>query len=97
MSKAKPKAAPAATTQDTEPSFEDALTRVESIIERIETGQIGLEESLTEYERGVHLINLCRARLDQAQQRVEDLTKKLETVDTDEPLSTPSDEEDDHT
>ncbi len=58
-------------------SFEDALTDVESIIERIESGQIGLEESLGEYERGVALINHCRTVLLKAQQRVDDLTAKM--------------------
>lgn len=58
-------------------SFEDALADVESIIERIESGQVGLEQSLVEYERGVALINHCRGVLHKAQQRVDDLTAKM--------------------
>lgn len=58
-------------------SFEDALADVESIIERIESGQVGLEQSLGEYERGVTLINHCRTVLLKAQQRVDDLTAKM--------------------
>jgi len=61
--------------------FEEALGQIESIIEQIESGEIGLEQSLAEYERGVLLINHCRAKLGQAQQRVQDLTKRLETAD----------------
>ena len=61
--------------------FEEALLQIESIIEQIESGEIGLEQSLAEYERGVTLINHCRAKLGQAQQRVQDLTKRLETAD----------------
>jgi exodeoxyribonuclease VII small subunit len=63
------------------PSFEDALSQIESIIERIESGEIGLEQSLAEYEKGVSLINLCRVRLDKAQQQVEDLTRRLASAD----------------
>ena len=68
-------------------SFEDALAQVESIIERIEAGEVGLEQSLAEYERGVVLINHCRSRLNRAHQQIEDLTRKLdapgESADTD--------------
>jgi exodeoxyribonuclease VII small subunit len=59
-------------------SFENALAQIEQIIERIESGEVGLEQSLTEYERGVGLINHCRTKLDAARRQVEDLTRKLE-------------------
>lgn len=62
---------------DAELSFEDALTQVESIIESIEAGEIGLEKSLSEYERGVRLIKRCRDVLSHAEQRIEMLTKDL--------------------
>ncbi len=45
-------------------SFESALTELEQMIERIESGSVGLEESLTEYERGVKLFHHCRTILD---------------------------------
>lgn len=69
--------APPALTPDSLP-FEDALAQIESIIERIESGEVGLEQSLAEYERGVTLINHCRGKLDAARQKVEDLTRKLQ-------------------
>jgi len=62
---------------DAELSFEDALAQVESVIEAIEAGEIGLEKSLTEYERGVRLIKRCREVLANAEQRIEMLTKDL--------------------
>ncbi|MGH7243371.1 MAG: exodeoxyribonuclease VII small subunit [Phycisphaerales bacterium] len=62
---------------DAELSFEDALTQVEAVIEAIEAGEIGLEKSLTEYERGVRLIKRCREVLANAEQRIEMLTKDL--------------------
>lgn len=66
---------------DAKLSFEAALSQIEAIIERIEAGEVGLEESLAEYERGVGLINHCRGKLDRAKQRVEDLTRKLSSAD----------------
>lgn len=62
---------------DAELSFEDALTQVESVIESIEAGEIGLEKSLTEYERGVRLLKRCRDILANAEHRIEMLTKDL--------------------
>jgi len=70
---------------ETEPAFEKAMAEIESIVERIEGGDVGLEEALAQYERGVNLINQCRLRLGRAQQQVEDLTKRLEQADNDGP------------
>ena len=58
-------------------SFEEALGAVESIIDSIESGEIGLEKSMTEYERAVKLIVRCREVLDGAEERIEMLTKDL--------------------
>lgn len=54
-------------------SFEKSLEELESIIARIESGDVGLERSIGEYERGVELIRRCRAILEQAEQRIEQL------------------------
>ncbi len=59
------------------PSFEEALEQVEAIIDRIERGEIGLEQSLAEYERGVKLIQHCRQIHKHAVQRVDELTQRL--------------------
>lgn len=58
-------------------SFEQAVARVESIIERIESGELGLEDAIGEYERGIALLSRCRRVLDQAEQRVEELTARM--------------------
>ncbi len=50
--------------------FEEAMGLVERIIERIESGEAGLEESIKEYEAGAGLLKRCREILDQAEQRV---------------------------
>lgn len=64
-------------TPEAELSFEEALERVESIIERIESGEAGLERSIDEYERGMRLIRRCRSILDAAEQKVEEISAKL--------------------
>jgi exodeoxyribonuclease VII small subunit len=60
------------------PTFEQAVQALEHIIERIESGEIGLEQSIAEYERGVALIRRCREVLDRAEQRVEELTAQMQ-------------------
>ncbi|MFN0131002.1 MAG: exodeoxyribonuclease VII small subunit [Phycisphaerales bacterium] len=57
--------------------FESAVSQIESIVERIESGEVGLEGSITEYEKGVALIKRCREVLERAEQRVQDLTSQL--------------------
>ena len=64
-----------------EPGFEEALSEVESIIERIEAGEIGLEESIAAYERGAGLIKRCRGLLDAAERRISELTEDGRVVD----------------
>ncbi len=55
-------------------SFEHAVEELESIIERIEQGQIGLEESLAQRRRGDALIKRCRSVLDAAEQELAQIT-----------------------
>lgn len=55
--------------------YESALGELEAIIERIEGGETGLEESLEAYERGVALLKRCRAVLSTVEQRVESLAE----------------------
>lgn len=59
-------------------SFEQSLAQLEAIIARIESGEVGLERSITEYERGVALIKRCREILGRAEQRVEELTRQMD-------------------
>ncbi len=55
-------------------SFEDAIAEVESIIERMDEGAIGLAESLAAYRRGDALVKRCRTLLEEAEQEVETIT-----------------------
>ena len=53
-----------------QPAFESALTELETIVARMEDGQLTLEQSLTAYKRGAELLKLCQAQLADAQQQV---------------------------
>lgn len=59
-----------------EPSFEAAQRELEEIVERLERGQAPLEEAIALWERGEELLKLCRARLDVAQGRIEELARR---------------------
>jgi len=59
--------------RDEEPSFEEILTRLTEIVERLEKGDLPLEESLHVFEQGVELTRLGQRRLDEAETRVEQL------------------------
>lgn len=56
------------------PSFEQALSELESIVDDLERGDMSLEDSLTAFERGVVLTQTCQQALDAAEQRVRVLT-----------------------
>lgn len=70
-------AAKASKTEDQQqPSFEKGLDELEAIVEKLEDGELALEESLTLFEKGVELSESCRKRLEDAETRVEALLKK---------------------
>ena len=62
------------------PTFEESVAQLEQIVAAIESGQIGLEESLAKYEQGMALVKRCRAILDSAEKRIEQLTETKEGV-----------------
>lgn len=55
-------------------SFEDTLNRLEEIVEELEDDPPGLEKALDAYEDGVALANECLDRLEEAEQRVSELS-----------------------
>ena len=59
-------------------TFEEALSELEQILNEIESGQVGLEESLARYERGNFLIQHCRTVLNAAEKQIELLTKSAD-------------------
>ena len=56
--------------------FEQALAELESLVERLEKGDLPLDEALRTFERGVALTRHCQASLSAAQQKVEILLKR---------------------
>ena len=61
-----------------EPGFEDALRRLEAIVRSLEEGDLPLDSSLKLFEEGVGLTRQCAARLDEAQRKIEVLTRTEE-------------------
>ena len=56
-------------------NFEDALRELESVVRRLESGEVPLDESIDLYERGEALRKACQARLDAAQARIEKIVQ----------------------
>ena len=56
--------------------FEAAMSELETLVERLETGELPLEESLKAFERGLALTRRCQSALKDAEQKVEVLLKK---------------------
>ena len=85
-----PAAAPAVTPVV---DFETSMSELESLVERLEAGDLPLEESLQAFERGIALTRSCQSALKDAEQKVEVLLKKagqpviqdFEEPDADEP------------
>jgi exodeoxyribonuclease VII small subunit len=63
---------------DTIKDFEAALAELETIVKKLEEGDLPLEGSLELYERGVHLSRFCHARLEDAERRIEVLNERGE-------------------
>ena len=53
--------------------FEEALKRLEQIVDSIEQGKIGLEDSIKSYEEGMALVRRCRSVLQEAEQKIQHL------------------------
>lgn len=58
-----------------EPTFEQALEALETLVERLEKGELTLEESLKLYEEGIRLSRLCHGKLEEAEGKIEMLLK----------------------
>jgi exodeoxyribonuclease VII small subunit len=56
-------------------SFEDAQRELEQIVERLERGQVPLDEAVALWERGEELYRFCLGKLDAAQGKIEELAK----------------------
>jgi exodeoxyribonuclease VII small subunit len=62
----------------TELTFEEAQRELEQIVERLERGDVGLDELTKLWERGEELYRLCAGKLDGAHGRIEELARRVE-------------------
>jgi exodeoxyribonuclease VII small subunit len=76
-----PETSSAAVTTSGEASFEAQLKRLGEVVEKLEDGELGLEESLALFEEGVQLSRGAQKRLDAAEKRVEELIRIDENGD----------------
>ena len=70
---------------DQEPDFEQALSELEKVVSKLESGELSLDQSLECFKRGVELTRHCQSVLEQAQQTVELLTQ-VESTDGQAPV-----------
>lgn len=56
-------------------SFEERLTALEGVVERLERGELTLDESVRLFEEGVHLSNACKLELEKAEGRIQVLVE----------------------
>ena len=64
-------------------NFETSLKRLEKIIEKLEDGDISLEDSVKSFEEGIGLVKECQKQLSQAELKVKKLLDNGDTVDLD--------------
>jgi exodeoxyribonuclease VII small subunit len=69
--------------------FEAAIAELESIVKKLEEGDLALEQSLALYERGVQLSRFCHQRLEDAERRIEILSERGELKPAPATLSDP--------
>jgi exodeoxyribonuclease VII small subunit len=62
-------------------TFEQAITDLKAIVEKIEAGQIPLQDSIQQYEQGMALIKHCRKILNQAEKRIEKISLEQEPAE----------------
>ncbi len=55
--------------------FEDKLTALEAVVERLERGELTLEDSVRLFEEGIHLSNACKLELEKAEGRIQVLVE----------------------
>jgi exodeoxyribonuclease VII small subunit len=70
--------------------FEQAMERLDAIVEAMESGEIGIEESIAKYEEAMQLAAHCRAILEQAEQRIQKIQFEASGEAKTEPFEPPA-------
>lgn len=63
-----------------QPRFEDYRKIVEEVVERLESGKLGLEESLDEYEKGIKAVKECYKILNACEQKIKVLVTERDKI-----------------
>ena len=87
--------AKSAAQPDTAQSFETALSRLEAIVERMDSDTVPLEQLIADYEEGVKLVRVCQDKLKDAEQKIEIITRSAQGdagLAAFDPAEKPSDE-----
>lgn len=63
-------------TTEERPSFEEALTKLEAIVDKLDDDDITLEDSVQLYEEGLKLSKICSKTLENAELKIEEIEKK---------------------
>jgi exodeoxyribonuclease VII small subunit len=61
-------------------TFEQAEGELRMIVERLEAGEVGIDEAIALWQRGEVLYEICRQRLDSAEGKVEELTARVQSL-----------------
>ena len=64
-------------------SFEGAMGQLETLVSKMESGDLSLEESLEAFEKGVHLTRYCQDQLQKAELKIQELNSKGEIIEID--------------
>ncbi len=65
-------------------SFESAMEQLETLVSKMERGDLSLEESLEAFEEGVHLTRFCQDQLQKAELKIQELNSKGEIIRIDQ-------------
>ena len=65
-------------------SFESAMGQLETLVSKMESGDLSLEESLEAFEKGVHLTRFCQDQLQKAELKIQELNSKVEIIEIDQ-------------
>ena len=72
-----------------QPNFEEAMLKLEEIVNELENGDVPLEQAIELFQEGIGLSGYCNQKLEQAERKIERLLEKdgvLETVDYEPPV-----------
>jgi exodeoxyribonuclease VII small subunit len=64
-----------------QPTFEQALARLEEIVQAMDSGNLDLDKMMAHFEEGTGLVKVCNEKLNEVEQKIELLVRKGEQVD----------------